>query len=107
MKFVVLASLLASAAAFAPARNAAPRVAPLAAFDIKSQIGAQMPLGYFDPIGLMKDADEETFTFYRNVELKHGRIAMMAVLGTYISFYIPSHKFFSYMVTFFRTHRDC
>ena len=94
MRSVILALCLGTAAAFAPARNAAPRAAPLAAFDIKTQIGAQMPLGYFDPIGLMKDADEETFNFYRNVELKHGRIAMMAVLGTYISFLYSVPYFF-------------
>ncbi len=86
MRSVILALCLGTAAAFAPARNAAPRAAPLAAFDIKSQIGAQMPLGYFDPIGLLKDADEPTFTFYRNVELKHGRIAMMAVLGNIFNY---------------------
>ena len=84
---------MGSAAAFAPARNAAPaRVAPAgywygdlmtgaANFDVKKQAGAQMPLGYFDPMGLLKDADEETFVWWRQAELKHGRIAQMAVLG--------------------------
>jgi hypothetical protein len=40
-----------------------------------------MPLGYFDPLSLMVDADEATFNFYRKVELKHGRQAQLAVLG--------------------------
>jgi hypothetical protein len=51
------------------------------AFDVKKQIGVQAPLGYWDPLGLLKDADEETFNLYRSIETKHGRVAMAAVLG--------------------------
>ena len=29
----------------------------------------------------MKDSDETTFKLYRDIELKHGRVAMLAVLG--------------------------
>ena len=43
--------------------------------------GAQAPLGFFDPLGLLKDADEARFDQLRFVELKHGRIAMLGVLG--------------------------
>ena len=32
-------------------------------------------------IGLAKDIDQEKFDFYREVELKHGRVAMLAVTG--------------------------
>lgn len=81
MRATTLALCLGSAAAFAPARTAAPRASALAAFDIKTQVGAQAPLGYFDPFGLLTEADEETFNLWRKIELKHGRIAMMAVLG--------------------------
>jgi hypothetical protein len=45
------------------------------------EIGAQAPLGFFDPLGLLKDADEERFNRLRYVEVKHGRIAMLAILG--------------------------
>ena len=38
-------------------------------------------MGFFDPIGLLKDADQERFDQLRKTELKHGRIAMLAVLG--------------------------
>lgn len=48
---------------------------------MNSEIGAQPPLGFFDPIGLLKDADQERFDTLRKTELKHGRISMLAVLG--------------------------
>lgn len=47
----------------------------------ENAIGAQPPLGFFDPLGLLKDADEERFQRLRDVEIKHGRISMLAVLG--------------------------
>merc|ERR1711998_109461 len=52
-------------------------------FDAKNQIGAQAPLGYWDPLGLLKGKNNtpERFERLRTVELKHGRIAMLAVLG--------------------------
>ncbi|KAJ1640899.1 fucoxanthin chlorophyll a/c binding protein, partial [Pavlovales sp. CCMP2436] len=39
------------------------------------------PLGVFDPLGLLEGADEARFDRLRFVELKHGRICMLAVLG--------------------------
>merc|ERR1712188_254331 len=39
------------------------------------------PLGFFDPLGFSADCDEGKLAFYREVELKHGRIAMLAALG--------------------------
>ena len=44
-------------------------------------MGAQPPLGFFDPLGVLKGADESTFASLRKYEIKHGRIAMLAVLG--------------------------
>jgi hypothetical protein len=43
--------------------------------------GAQAPLGFFDPLGLLKEADQGRFERLRFVELKHGRIAMLGVVG--------------------------
>merc|ERR1712086_89792 len=46
--------------------------------------GISGPLGFFDPIGFCsdeKDASEGKIRFYREVELKHGRVAMLAALG--------------------------
>merc|ERR1712232_276150 len=47
----------------------------------ESEIGAQPPLGFFDPLGLLADADQERFDRLRYVELKHGRVSQLAVLG--------------------------
>ena len=44
-------------------------------------MGAQPPLGFWDPLNLLKDADEERFDRLRTVENKHGRISMLAILG--------------------------
>jgi len=44
-------------------------------------IGAQPPLGFWDPLGLLKEADQARFDRLRLVETKHGRIAMLAILG--------------------------
>merc|ERR1711935_78403 len=35
----------------------------------------------FDPLGLSKGIDEEKFIRWRTIEIKHGRICMMAFLG--------------------------
>merc|ERR1712190_634478 len=40
-----------------------------------------MGVSYWDPAGLAKDIDSETFRFYRAAELKHGRVCMLAVSG--------------------------
>merc|ERR1712021_56473 len=47
----------------------------------EGELGAQPPLGFFDPLGLVADGDEEKFARLRYVEVKHGRISMLAVLG--------------------------
>ncbi|CAM9248578.1 unnamed protein product [Pylaiella littoralis] len=47
----------------------------------ESEIGAQPPIGFWDPLGLVADADQERFDRLRYVEIKHGRIAMLAVAG--------------------------
>ena len=44
-------------------------------------VGSSAPLGFFDPLGFTKGADAKTINKYRESELKHGRVAMLAVLG--------------------------
>jgi hypothetical protein len=78
MKTTVLASLIATAAAFAPAKQVATSTS-LKAFE--DELGAQEPLGFFDPLGLVADGDAEKFDRLRYVEIKHGRISMLAVVG--------------------------
>ena len=79
MKSVIAASLIASAAAFAPAQQARTSVATNMAFE--NELGAQPPLGFFDPLGLVADGDQEKFDRLRYVEIKHGRICMLGVVG--------------------------
>ena len=84
MKFTIAATLVASAAAFAPSQVAQSSTA-LKAFE--SELGAQPPLGLFDPLGLLDDADQERFDRLRYVELKHGRISQLAFLGQIVTRY--------------------
>jgi len=78
MKVAALAALVGSAAAFAPASTGKASTA-LSAFE--NELGVQNPLGFYDPLGLLDDADQERFDRLRFVELKHGRISMLAFLG--------------------------
>merc|ERR1719439_39910 len=55
--------------------------AAVAAFDYKSMPGVTAPLGFFDPLNFCGEASEGKIKFYREVELKHGRVAMLASLG--------------------------
>jgi hypothetical protein len=85
-----LASILATAAAFAPAKNSRSSVATNMAFE--NELGAQAPLGFFDPLGLVEDGDQEKFDRLRYVEIKHGRICMLGVVGylvTYAGYRLP------------------
>jgi hypothetical protein len=90
MKTTILASLIASAAAFAPASQKSSTTALNSAF--KNELGAQAPLGYWDPMGICADDNKEQFDRLRYVEVKHGRVAMLAVVGylvTYAGFRFP------------------
>ena len=78
MKLAIATTLVASTAAFAPSKVAQTSTA-LNAFE--SELGVQPPLGFFDPLGLLDDADQERFDRLRYVEIKHGRIAQLAFLG--------------------------
>ena len=78
-KFIAILASVVSVAAFAPARMASKSTGLKMAFE--DAIGAQAPLGFWDPLGLLKDADQERFDRLRTVETKHGRISMLAILG--------------------------
>ena len=81
MKFTVLSTLLASAAAFAPSKVAKTSTAlnlngwsadeSLPAYGLP---GALAPVGFFDPLGFCKDADLGQIKQYREAELQHGRV---------------------------------
>merc|ERR1711920_64811 len=67
----------------------APKVAQTTAMSMafESELGVQPPLGFFDPLGLLTDADQEKFDRLRYVELKHGRISQLAFLGQIVTRY--------------------
>merc|ERR1712084_147885 len=43
--------------------------------------GVLPPLNWFDPAGFSTDIDKQKLLFYREAEIKHGRICMPASLG--------------------------
>ncbi|CAE7216818.1 FCPA, partial [Symbiodinium pilosum] len=47
----------------------------------ESELGVQDPVGFWDPVGFTADGDTAAFKRRRSVELKHGRISMMAAMG--------------------------
>merc|ERR1712048_474772 len=52
---------------------------PLRAFE--NELGVQAPVGFWDPVGFTRDGDAETFARRRAVEIRHGRISMLATMG--------------------------
>ena len=78
-KLVAVLASLVSAAAFAPARVAS-RAASLK-MSFEDELGALPPVGFWDPLGLSADGDRAKFERRREVEMKHGRVAMLAVVG--------------------------
>jgi hypothetical protein len=83
MKLAIVASLIAGAAAFAPAQTGKASTALNMAFE--DELGAQPPLGFFDPFGQLSGADQERFDRLRYVEIKHGRICQLAFLGQIVT----------------------
>jgi len=118
MKLAIIASIAASATAFAPSSTigsssalrmseevaieeetvviSEPAVAPINGWVADSSKpcyglpGAISPLGFFDPLGFTKDADLNTVKRYREAEVMHGRVAMMATVGYLIGESTPT-----------------
>ena len=82
-----------AAAVEAPAE---PKVAPIngwvpdASLPCYGLPGISGPLGFFDPLGFSKDADLNTIKRYREAEVLHGRVAMMATVGYLIGESTPT-----------------
>ena len=81
MKTAILATLVATAAAFAPGAKDAASTSTALNMGFESEVGAQAPLGFWDPMGCLNNASQEKFDRLRYVEIKHGRIAMLGVVG--------------------------
>eukprot|EP00434_Breviolum_minutum_P018422 symbB.v1.2.016255.t1/scaffold1233.1/size237523/17 len=82
---VGVAALGVTAAAFrktSPSKSVAPvagRGVEVRAFE--NELGVQPPLGFWDPAGLSSDGDAKEFYRRRVVEIKHGRVSMLACTG--------------------------
>merc|ERR1711963_926199 len=59
---------------------------PLRAFE--NELGVQSPLGFWDPLGLAADGDVEKFKRRREIEIKHGRVSMLATIGYIVPEYV-------------------
>merc|ERR1712176_916923 len=59
-------------------RKTVPSAVKLSSADLP---GALPPVGFFDPLGLAEKATEATLLRYREAEITHGRVAMLAFIG--------------------------
>jgi hypothetical protein len=96
---LLVLALAASASAFAPVAAPARSGAVKA---VENELGVLPPLGFWDPLGLSADGDMETFTRRRAVEIKHGRICMLAFIGYITTEYVrlPGQLSFSENINF-------
>lgn len=92
MKLAIAALLVGSAAAFAPASKAKTSTAlnlnGWTADESKFCFGlpgSLAPVGDFDPLGFTDGADLGTIKKYREAELQHGRVAMLAAIGMLVT----------------------
>ena len=79
---LLVLALAASASAFAPISAPARHTTVVQA--VEDELGAIPPLGFWDPLGFSADGDMEAFTRRRAVEIKHGRICMLACIGYWV-----------------------
>jgi len=81
MKLATFLALIGSVAAFAPAS----KIRASTSLSAWKDVGVTPPVGFFDPLGFSKGKSEETMVYYRESELKHGRVAMAACLGWFVT----------------------
>eukprot|EP00592_Proboscia_alata_P009169 CAMPEP_0194360992 /NCGR_PEP_ID=MMETSP0174-20130528/8474_1 /TAXON_ID=216777 /ORGANISM="Proboscia alata, Strain PI-D3" /LENGTH=207 /DNA_ID=CAMNT_0039132875 /DNA_START=65 /DNA_END=688 /DNA_ORIENTATION=- len=82
---VSILALSGAATAFAPNKGPLQSTSQLNAVDVRKELGAIPPFGFFDPLGFIENGPygdaRDNFEHYRGVEVKHGRIAMAATVG--------------------------
>ena len=79
MKFTAILALATSASAFTPAP--VNKVSTAMKASVEGLPGALEPVGFFDPLGFAEKATDATLKRYREAELAHGRVSMLAVIG--------------------------
>lgn len=85
MKIAPVLALIGSAAAFAPASQTRASSSTVSAWKDDTVVGILPPVGFFDPLGFASNKGDDVMSYYRESELKHGRVAMAACLGWYIT----------------------
>lgn len=58
------------------------------AFNPENELGVQAPVRFWDPAGFCKDGNEANFKRRRTVEIKHGRVSMLACIGFIVPEYV-------------------
>ncbi|CAE7377489.1 FCPE, partial [Symbiodinium pilosum] len=66
---------------------------PLRAFE--NELGVQAPVGFWDPAGFTADGDAKDFYRRRCIEIKHGRVAMLACVGYIVQEFVRFPGFLS------------
>ena len=96
---LLLASTFGAAAAFqAPAASKATTSLqamynPSSFDDVQSLPGILNPTGFFDPAGLSNDVSASELKRYREAELTHGRVAMVATVGFLVGEQVEGSSF--------------
>ena len=81
MKTVAALALLATPSMAFFSQKPAAKAPAAPTFSIDTIPGAIEPTGLWDPLGFAEKADEMTLKRYREAELTHGRVAMLATVG--------------------------
>jgi len=77
----VMASLSPKEKAVVAKAEAAVQARAETADKVLGNVGVTAPLGFFDPSGLSTDVSEGRLLFFREAEIKHGRVCMLAFVG--------------------------
>merc|ERR1712157_514199 len=85
MKIVAVFTTLVTASAFVPSSKTSQKSSLSMAWKDETVVGITPPVGFFDPLGLSIGKTDQIMQNYREAELKHGRVAMAACLGWYIT----------------------
>jgi len=79
MKFTAILALATSASAFSP--MPVQKATSALSASAEGMVGILDPVGFFDPLGFAEKATDATLKRYREAELAHGRVSMLAVTG--------------------------
>eukprot|EP01041_Mallomonas_annulata_P016710 gene16710-34755_t len=79
--FVAAAGLLGAANGFSAISHRPISSTKISMSAAKELYGALPPFGFFDPLGISAGKSPEEVKKFREAEIKHGRVAMIAALG--------------------------